>query len=192
MAVIQEAFDIPDDIAIGLATGLYRRFGGVVRYAMGENKGQIVKHLKPIDLPKDSEAALSVVEKAIKFGKEHKKLMVGAMIVASVAAASGGIYTGVTKHRQSKFQKAFRKYIGSIREGNLDVETIEELEKALSNVKSVNLKGAEMALLLKHIRDYTENLADINNVDIDIRETNADIIDLRKYLELQKKILGVS
>ena len=43
MAIVQDVFDIPDDIATGLATGLYRRIGSVVRYAVGQNKGQIVK-----------------------------------------------------------------------------------------------------------------------------------------------------
>ena len=45
MAIVQDAFYIPDDIATGLATGLYRRIGSIVRYAVGPNKGQIVKHL---------------------------------------------------------------------------------------------------------------------------------------------------
>ena len=50
MAIAQDAFYIPDDIATGLATGLYRRIGSVVRYAVGLNQGQIVKHLNLIDL----------------------------------------------------------------------------------------------------------------------------------------------
>ena len=45
MAVVTEAFDIPMDIMTKLATGEYRRLGGVVRVAIGPNKGQIVKHL---------------------------------------------------------------------------------------------------------------------------------------------------
>lgn len=39
MAVVTEAFDIPLDIMTKLATGEYRRIGGVVRVAMGPNKG---------------------------------------------------------------------------------------------------------------------------------------------------------
>ena len=50
MAIVQDVFDIPDDIATKLATGVYKRIGSVVRYAVGPKKGQIVKHLKPIDL----------------------------------------------------------------------------------------------------------------------------------------------
>ena len=41
MTVVQDAFYIPDDIATGLATGLYRRIGSVVRYAIGPNKGKL-------------------------------------------------------------------------------------------------------------------------------------------------------
>ena len=37
MAIAEAAFFIPDDIATGLATGLYRRIGSVVRYATGPN-----------------------------------------------------------------------------------------------------------------------------------------------------------
>ena len=45
MAIVQEVFDIPDDIMLKLLTGEYRRIGGIVRYAVGTKKGQIVKHL---------------------------------------------------------------------------------------------------------------------------------------------------
>lgn len=62
MAIVQEAFDIPDDILTGLATGLYRRIGSVIRYASGSKKGQIVKHLKPVDI-KTAEEAMSIGEK---------------------------------------------------------------------------------------------------------------------------------
>lgn len=72
MAIAQDAFYIPDDIATGLATGLYRRIGSVVRYAVGPNKGQIVKHLQPIDL-KAAEQAQGLGAKALQFVQHHKK-----------------------------------------------------------------------------------------------------------------------
>lgn len=72
MPVVQDAFFIPDDIATGLATGLYRRIGSVVRYAVGPNKGQIIKHLKPINLKVAEEAqGLGVI--ILLFVKQHKK-----------------------------------------------------------------------------------------------------------------------
>lgn len=72
MAIAQDAYFIPDDIATGLATGIYRRIGSVVRWATGPNKGQIVKHLKPIDLPA-AEQVQGVGAKALQFVKQHKK-----------------------------------------------------------------------------------------------------------------------
>jgi len=41
MAVVTEAFDIPMDIMTKLATGEYRRLGGVVRVAIGPIKGRL-------------------------------------------------------------------------------------------------------------------------------------------------------
>lgn len=186
MAIIQEAFDIPDDIAIGLASGLYRRIGGVVRYAVGEHKGQIVKHLDPVVL-KGQDSALSIAERVLQFGKEHKKLMVGAAVVA---AACGGIAWGVNYYKRNSFQSTFKEYIDAIRTGTLSISVIENLENALSNVKSVNMKASELALLVSHIREYTKELAENNNKAIDLSETNTPIIDLKHYLETQKKILS--
>ena len=86
MAIVQDAFYIPDDIATGLATGLYRRIGSVVRYAMGPNKGRIVKHLQPIDL-KAAEQAQGLGDKVLQFVQYHKK-EVG---IAAVGAAFIGV-----------------------------------------------------------------------------------------------------
>lgn len=72
MAIVQDSFFIPDDIATGLATGLYRKIGSVVRYAVGPNKGQIVKHLQPVNI-KTAEQAQGVGSIAFQFVKQHKK-----------------------------------------------------------------------------------------------------------------------
>ena len=86
MAIVQDAYFIPDDIATGLATGIYRRIGSVVRWATGPNKGQIVKHLKPIDLPA-AEQVQGVGAKALQFVKQHKKG--GIIRMCEQVAASG-------------------------------------------------------------------------------------------------------
>ena len=90
MAVIQVAFDIPADIRTGLLTGEYRRMGGVVRRAVGPNKGQIVKHLKPIDL-KEDDAAKGVLAKGVELVKANPKAAVvvgaGTLIVGGGAIA---------------------------------------------------------------------------------------------------------
>ena len=48
MAIVQDAYNLTDDILMKILTGEYRRIGSVIRYATGPNKGQIEKNLKPI------------------------------------------------------------------------------------------------------------------------------------------------
>lgn len=42
MAIVQDAYNLTDDILMKILTGEYRRIGSVIRYATGPNKGQIV------------------------------------------------------------------------------------------------------------------------------------------------------
>ena len=86
MAIAQDAFYIPDDIATGLAIDLYRRIGSVVCYAVGPNKGQIVKHLQPINL-KAAEQEQGLGEKALRFVQHHKKEVGIAAVGAAVVSA---------------------------------------------------------------------------------------------------------
>ena len=205
MAIVQDAFDIPDDIATGLATGLYRRIGSVVRYAVGPNKGQIVKHLKPIDLNAVEESQ-GVSVKALRFVKEHKKESV--IIAAGVAAVGVGAWAYNTiKNREPKvvteFRAALSVYIDAIRQGNMDIEKINNLMTTLEELKnhkdydkiSVQLTTEELEILVGRIHEYTIKLARDNYIELSEQELNtaktnssATIINLENYLKTQKKI----
>ena len=205
MAIAQDAFFIPDDIATGLATGLYRRIGSVVRYAIGPNKGQIVKHLQPIDL-KAAEQAQGIGAKALQFVKEHKK---GTIIVAVGAAAIGGgvwIYNKVKNHEPkvvTEFRAALRVYIDAIREGNMDVDKINGLMVALEKLKehkdyekiSIQLTAEDLEVLVGRIYEYTLKLAKDNEVELTDEElrmskvkNTGTIINLQNCLKAQKRI----
>lgn len=205
MAIAQDAFFIPDDIATGLATGLYRRIGSVVRYAIGPNKGQIVKHLQPIDL-KAAEQAQGVGAKALQFVKDHKK---GTIIVAAGAAAIGGgiwIYNKVKNHEPkvvTEFRAALRVYIDAIREGNMDVDKINNLMAALEKLKehkdyekiSIQLTAEDLEVLASRIYEYTIKLAKDNEIDLTDEElriskvkNTGTIINLQNCLKAQKRI----
>ena len=205
MAIVQDAFYIPDDIATGLATGLYRRIGSVVRYAVGPNKGQIVKHLKPINL-NAVEDAQGVGVKALRFVKEHKKE--SAIIAVGVAAVGAGVWAyNSIKNREPKmvteFRAALRVYIDAIRQGNMDIDKINNLMNALEELKthkdydkiSVQLTTEELEILVGRIHEYTIKLAHDNYVELTEQELNttktkssATIINLENYLKAQKKI----
>lgn len=205
MAIAQDAFFIPDDIATGLATGLYRRLGSVVRYAVGPNKGQIVKHLQPIDL-KAAEQAQGLGAKAIQFVQQHKK---GVGIAAAGAAVVGlGVwgYTAWKNHEPkvlTEFRAALKVYIEAIRTGDMSIEKIDNLMVALEELKkhknydkiSIQLTTEELEVLVGRIYEYTVKLAKDNDVELTNdelaaagNESNGAIIDLQKYLKTQKRI----
>ena len=205
MPVVQDAFFIPNDIATGLATGLYRRIGSVVRYAVGPNKGQIVKHLKPIDL-KAAEEAQGLGAQAFQFVKKHKK---GTIIATTGAVAIGigiWVYNKVKNHEPkvvTEFRTALRVYIEAIRKGSMDVTKINNLMVALEELKkhknyekiSIQLTTDEMAVLVGRIYEYTFKLAKDNNVELSdeglyIPQPNGSetIINLQSYLKAQKRI----
>lgn len=204
MSIVQDVYDIPADIVTKIATGEFRRIGSVVRYATGPNKGQIVKHLKPIELDK-AEQAKGVLEKALQFAQNHKKevgiVAFGAMIIG--AGAWG--YNQWKNHEPKEvveFRATLRTYIEAIRNGKMDLERIEELIVSLEKLKkhksfekiSIQLTTEELDILVMRIYEYTLKLAEDNNIELSDNEIAQDkgvILNLQKYLETQKKIFEI-
>lgn len=207
MTIVQDAYDIPLDIVTRLATGEYRRIGSVVRYAVGPHKGQIVKHLKPVEL-KVAEQAQGIGVKALRFVKEHKK---GTIIVLAGAAAAGiGTWTyNKVKNHEPKvviaFRMALKTYIDAIRKGTMSVDEINNLMSALEELKrnkdykkiSIQLTTEELEILVSRIYEYTIKLAKDNEVDLTEDELRtADkgnvIINLQSCLRAQKRIFDTA
>ena len=201
MAIVQEAFDIPADIMTKILTGEYRRIGGIVRYAVGPKKGQIVKHLDPIDL-KAAEQAKGIGAKVLQFAKNNKKgLMIGGAI-AGAAAAGGYIYYKVKTHEPAvvtKFRAALRAYIAEIRKGNLELDTINALMTALDDLKKhkdyekfkITLSTEDLDTLVNRIYEYTLRLAANNKIELTEEErsrSDNSILNLQNYLRTQKRI----
>ena len=197
MAIAQDSFFIPDDIATGLATGLYRRIGSVVRYATGPNKGQIVKHLRPIDL-KTAEQAQGVGVKALQFVKQHKK---GTIIVAASTAVIGTgivVYNKVKNHEPkvvTEFRANLKTYVDAIRNGNMDIDKINNLMNSLEALKadknyskiSIQLTSEEIEVLVGRIYEYTLKLVRDNEIEVtedEIGSKKDAIINLQSYLKM--------
>ena len=205
MPVVQDSFYIPDDIATGLATGLYRRIGSVVRYAVGPNKGQIVKHLKPIDL-KVAEEAQGIGVKALQFVKEHKKGTIITVAAAAIVGTGAFVYSKVKNHEPkvvTEFRTALRVYIDAIREGNMDIDIINNTMDALEELKqhknyekiSIQLATEDLEVLVGRVYEYTIKLSKDNDVELpedELRASHAKtvgtIINLQNYLKAQKRI----
>lgn len=201
MAIVQEAFDIPADIMTKLLTGEYRRIGGVVRYAIGPKKGQIVKYLDPVNL-KAAEQAQGFGVKVLQFAKNNKKgIIIGTAITG--AAAVGGYFYYRLKTREPSVAVEFRSilyiYIEEIRSGNLRLDTINSLMAALDTLRqhkdyekySIALSTDDLDVLVNRIYDYTIKLAENNDIELTEKEcaqTDNSIINLQNYLKVQRRI----
>jgi hypothetical protein len=201
MAVVQEAFDIPADIMTKLLTDEYRRIGGVVRYAVGPNKGQIVKHLTPVDM-KAAEQDQGVGAQIMSFAKKNKMGLIIGVAVAGVATVGGIIYHKVNNREPAvvtQFRATLSTYIEEIRKGNLGLNFIETLMAALDELKKhkdyekfkIDLTTEDLDVLVDRIYDYTIRLAENNKVELTEAErskTDNSIINLQNYLRTQKRI----
>ena len=201
MAIVQEAFDIPTDIMTKILTGEYRRIGGIVRYAVGPKKGQIVKHLDPVDL-KVAEQAKGIGAKVLQFAKNNKKGLIIGGTIAGVVATGGYIYYNVKTHEPAvvtKFRVALRTYIAEIRKGHLELDTIDALMSALDDLKKhkdyekfkITLSTEDLDTLVNRIYEYTLRLAANNKVELTEEEcsrSDNSILNLQKYLRTQKRI----
>lgn len=201
MPIIQEAFDIPNDIMKKLLTGEYRRIGEIIRYATGPNKGQIVKHLEPIDL-KPAQQVQSIGAKVIQFAKRNKKVLIVSGVAVAAVTVGSFVYCKV-KNREPEVVTTFRSelktYIEEVRTGTLKLSSIENLLSALEAVKShkdssniiIELSTEEFDVLVNRIYEYTKSLAEMNEYPLnaeDIKKYDDSVDNLQSYLTVQKQI----
>lgn len=204
----QVAFEVPAEIGVGLASGKYVQWGGVVR----DGAGHIVRHLKPADVQNGANKALRIANQAVQLAKQNKKVAIAALAVAGVAAVGGGVYAGVTRVRHSKedamrkkrmadFSSAFSEYLKALGEGELTIETIDRLEDAIAALNdgkedfTVEIQGEQFEDIVKSVRDYTDRLSKANggktsNAVLKLFEKKPnDAEGLRECLNTQREIL---
>lgn len=205
MTVVTESFDIPMDIMTKLATGEYRRIGGVVRVAIGPNKGQIVKHLKPVKMEQTNQIQ-KVGSKIMQVAKNRKKeLIIGALVTGAITV--GGVVYHKIKSRESEvvqnYHAALRDYIDDVRSGKLSMESINCLMDSLEELKQnknyekikIELTTEELNVLVNRIYEYTIKLAKDNSVDLKDNELSPSdniLLNLQKYLLAQKHIFELA
>jgi len=169
MTIVQDAFYIPDDIATGLATGLYKRFGSIIRYATGPKNGRIVMNLDSVK-PKAVKQATGISSKVFKFVQDNKKAVgIAAIGTAIVGATVLGYYKWKNHEPKvlTEFRAALKTYIDAIRKGKMDINKINTLINALEALKkhtdyekiTVQLTADELEVLVSRIYEYTVNKA---------------------------------
>lgn len=205
MAVVTESFDIPMDIMTKLATGEYRRIGGVVRVAIVPNKGRIVKHLEPVKM-EQADQIQKVGSKIMQVAKNRKKeLIIGALVTGAITV--GGVVYHKIKSREPEvvqnYHAALRDYIDDVRSGKLSMESINRLMDSLEELKQnknyekikIELTTEELNVLVNRIYEYTIKLAKDNSVDLTDNELSSSdniLLNLQKYLLAQKHIFELA
>ena len=199
MPIKQVAYNIPPNLAIGIMSGVYKRFGGIVRNA---KTGEIVKHLKEVEVP--TKKAGSAVMHAIK---KHPVTAIGIGVVATATTATIGYVVKKKREKEYKdnspnciikFDKSLKRYLKAVRKGTLDEKTIDNLIKSLDRIMNdengeqiaLELSKTELKQLVKMIYDYTKKLAQNNLVKLDnFKQSSPNLINnFHNYLEVQKQI----
>lgn len=205
MAVVTELFDIPMDIMTKLATGEYRRIGGVVRVAIGPNKGRIVKHLEPVKM-EQADQIQKVGSKIMQVAKNRKKELIIGALVTGVITVGGVVYHKIKSREPEVVQNyhaALRDYIDDVRLGKLSMESINCLMDSLEELKQNNnyekikieLTTEELSVLVNRIYEYTIKLAKDNSVDLaddELSSSDNIFLNLQKYLLAQKHIFELA
>ena len=196
MPTAQDTFYIEDSIYNKLLTGEYTRIGSVVR----TQRGQIVKHLDPINLPQTPKQAQTLGQKLFQFVSNHKKeiLIIGTATVVTVLIAGA---TYVIKRKREpvelrNFRAKLKIYIDSIRIGKVNVSIIQELKESIFSLKQhknsskflVELSLDEIGTLIDNIKCYTIKLANDNKYECEIKEDNNTFNSLINLLEIQEEI----
>ena len=195
--IVQDAFYVPPTILLKLQTGEYKRFGSVVRCAVGPNKGQIVKHLKPIKKEVADETQ-AVAVKGIGLLVKNKKTIAIVGTIAGLATAGVSVFYASSKY-EPKVVKQFRfklkKYIDAISNGTLGLTTINNLMVSLEELKAdknynkikIQLTAEELDVIVNN----TIKLANDNAIELTSEEQSESsdvIIGLEQYLKTQKRI----
>jgi hypothetical protein len=200
MAVVQEAFDIPSEIGTKLINGEYKRFGGVVRHAVGHKKGQIVTHLKPADI-KETNSSRNILVRGIKIVKDSHRvsgfICIGATIISCLAISKKLKNKEPAEFKEYRF--VLKCYLDAIRLGNLDLYLINNMLESIDKLKkykdyskfTVQLTIEDTENLVTMIHDYTIKLANDNIIEIEefsSKETSCPIDIFESLLKAQRKV----
>lgn len=192
MTVVQMAFDVPPEIALGLQGGVLELCGGVVRNAKTK---QVVMWLKEARVLDDEarEAAKVAVEQAANSGKianalekaadavkGHKELAIGVAVAAGVVAVAGGVYKFIVKRKSSKaveldidaraikFDNALKAYTDAASTGTMSMDIIDDLYEAIDAIGDsdcdITVSAADLKAFLASVRSYTKELCKANKV----------------------------
>ena len=171
MTVITESFHIPQEIMNGIDEGLYRRWGGVVRYAVGEHKGEIVTMLKPA-VTGQAEVLKKMAADLWEAVQEHKTVI----LVCAAAAAAFGSVMYFRHHLRTKRESgsiiacrlALSEYLHAMSRQQADAAVVDELLKTIRMVDGdedvQSLTEEQKGIIIHEVQRYVNRLAERNGL----------------------------
>ncbi len=161
-------------------------------------------HLKEISAPAPNEDAVGAAAGMLK-----RSVVIAGLATLAVGMATAAI-TIARKRKQTlpqcvkKYNDSLRAYLEAVRNQNLDADLIDRLIVDLDAVKAysedgkitVDFSTAQSETLVQVVIDYTWQLAQVNSIDLDespestSTSGDAPVVDLRRYLELQRRIFN--
>ena len=186
MSLNQVTIEIPLNIQKGLDSGIYKRYGSIIR----NSSGYIVKHLKEV---KAGEPAQQVVKGLAK----NKYVLVTAIGATVLAVVGVGYYAFISNRYKKIVKKLIEKLVHFIQlaqKGEVSEEEVDNFLKFLQDNQKelLSLKlNSEIDELFDLVYDYTILFAQANGFETDtISEVaeNNKVINLMDYLNLQKTI----
>lgn len=210
MPVVQITYDVPLEIAKGLATGELKMLGTTAV----RNNTHIAAHIREVSRT-ISDGDDTIGAAIAKSFKNPRFVIIGLGVVA--VAAVGGVAVWVKGKKQqaaapeapecvASYNASLAEYLEAIGSGSLDADLITRLISDLDALKenldsgtiSLELSVGESEELVRILADYTSTLADANSVElVGLDEANSEsadgvIIDMRRYLVAQRQIFGES
>ncbi len=166
-----------------------------------DQKHRIRKHL-----PTMFDSAKEGAAKAVDIVRYHKKelIIIGGLVIVGGAVVGTVSYFTQKEKRLSKkqFGKSLQIYLDAAQNGTLTVDILDALIANLEAVAKhhkgeeipLNISAKNLANLLNSIYEYTQQFAEVNNVNVyDIRAPKRfrknTILDLQQYLKIQKEIM---
>ena len=184
MPIQQVAFEVPVEIAKGIAAGDLIQYGGIVR----DTAGHIVKHLKPVQQVAE-ENAMNVLGAAVAAAKANKKLAIGIGAAAALFAAGGVIVhkvkrdkgSAVVEHDSATFNEALSAYCNAIQEGTMTQELIDNLILEIDKLASepddeitIRISKKQLSALSDMMYDYSVALSEANGFSSEVVVRPAD------------------
>jgi hypothetical protein len=201
---IPVSFQVPPEIALGLASGEFIRFGGVVR----DSAGHIVAHLKETG----SEITKSNLDVA-RAVKSRGGIVVGGVLLIVLVAGSGtALWLSRNRKAQTSkrvvscvnsYNEALVGYLAAIQDQTLDGDVVNRLVSSLEDLVLIGeelgdrvvVTSAVLPELLEFVVGFTKTLAEANSMSppeleiMDQSEPQAAVVEMRLCLLAQREIL---